>query len=789
VTLAPARLVVQGVVARRGRHVALAALAAGLAGAGTGLRDPIGPALGALLVFSCLRVPRAGLLAAALVVAGTGVGTLRLAAIDAPGAGLHPGQRIAGTAHLLTPPRPGPFGSSVEVRMASGRARGARVLVRLGRGQALGAQAAPGAEVVLSGYLRRPPPARDAGFDVRAYQRRRGIAGEVPVTAIRLTGRRRGGVVGAVDAAREHARRAIARGLSPPQAALAEGMVLGQDQQIDSTVRDEFRASGLAHVLAVSGQNVMLLAALALPLLAATGVGHRARLAGAIALVGIYVPLAGAGPSLQRAGVMGAASLAALAAARPASRWYALGLAACVTLAVNPRAVADPGWQLSFAAVAGILCLASPLRGALGPLPRPLAEGIAVTVAATVSTAPLMAHHFGSVALAGLPANVVALPLVAPIMWLGMIRAALGQLGGVAVPLVDVTGLVLAPALDALAAVARAFADMPGGRLTPPLSSRAAVAVAYVLLAGAGLVLRSVARRTDVAPLAGRWRRAPPRTRRVVVGIAAGAAALALAALLTPPGPPDRFTVSFLDVGQGDATLVQAPGGVAVLFDGGPPEAGVVRLLRRAGVRRLALVVATHQSRDHHGGLQAVAEGVPIGTLLENGDGTRDRSFWRMVATARRAGARVVEPVPGEVIRAGPLVVRVYGPVPRPPGPPPDDPNPRAIAAVISYGAFDLFLSGDAESDGLAAYPLPAVDAMKVSHHGSGDPGLPGLLERLRPRVAGIEVGAHNTYGHPTPSTLAALRHARVATYRTDRDGTTRLTLGDDGRLDVRPQR
>jgi competence protein ComEC len=145
----------------------------------------------------------------------------------------------------------------------------------------------------------------------------------------------------------------------------------------------------------------------------------------------------------------------------------------------------------------------------------------------------------------------------------------------------------------------------------------------------------------------------------------------------------------------------------------------------------------------------------------------------------------VVEPVPGEVIRAGPLAVRVYGPAPRPPGPPPEDPNPRAIAAVVSYGAFDLFLSGDAESDGLAAYPLPAVDAMKVSHHGSADPGLPGLLERLRPRVAGIEVGAHNTYGHPSPPTLAALRAAGVATYRTDRDGTTRLTVGGDGRLHV----
>jgi competence protein ComEC len=784
-TPAAVRLGLERAVGSRARHGALAALAGGLAAAGAGLRDPVAPALGVLAVLACLRLPRPALVAAALVAAGVGAGAARLAAIDGPGARLHPGQRIAGTAHLLTPLRPGPFGSSVEVRMATGAARGTRLSMRLGRGQAL-PSVAPGAEVVLVGYLRRPRPARYAGFDVRAYQRRRGIAGEVPVTSVRLTGGRRGGFTGAVDRARERGRRAIAHGLSPPEAALAEGMVLGQDERIDSSVRDDFRASGLAHVLAVSGQNVMLLAALALPLLAALGVGPRLRLVAAIALIGLYVPLAGAGPSLQRAGVMGAASLGALAAARPASRWYALLLAGCVTLAVNPRAAEDPGWQLSFAAVAGILLLAPLLRGGLGALPRPLAEGIAVTVAATVSTAPLMAHHFGSVALAGLPANVVALPLVAPIMWLGMVRAALGQLGPAADPLVDLTGIALAPALDGLGAVARAFADMPGGRLAPPLHSRAAVGVAYALLGAAGVLVRRVARRTDTAPLAGRWRRAPAGLRRLAVCGAAGAGALGLGALLAPPGPPSRFTVSFLDVGQGDATLVQAPGGVAVLFDGGPPEGGVLGLLRRAGVRRLALVVATHQSRDHHGGLQAVADSVPIGTLLENGDGTRDRSFWRVVSTARRAGARVIEPVPGEAIRTGRLTIRVYGPPPRPPGPPPEDPNPRAIAAVVSYGAFDLFLSGDAESDGLAGYALPPVDAMKVSHHGSADPGLPGLLQRLRPRVAGIEVGAHNTYGHPAPGTLAALGRAGVATYRTDRDGTTRLTIGDDGRLQVK---
>jgi competence protein ComEC len=203
----------------------------------------------------------------------------------------------------------------------------------------------------------------------------------------------------------------------------------------------------------------------------------------------------------------------------------------------------------------------------------------------------------------------------------------------------------------------------------------------------------------------------------------------------------------------------------------------VAARLKRAGVRRLTLVVMTHQSRDHHAGLQQVVERFPVDTLVENGDGTRDASFWRVVDAARRRGARIIAGTGGQTLRAGGLTVRILGPPPRPPGPPPEDPNPRALVTVVSSGAFDLFLSGDAESDSLGGYDLPDVEALKVSHHGSADPGLPGLLRRLRPQVAAIEVGEDNSYGHPTPSTLAALRAAVPHVYRTDRDGTVTLTV------------
>jgi competence protein ComEC len=269
----------------------------------------------------------------------------------------------------------------------------------------------------------------------------------------------------------------------------------------------------------------------------------------------------------------------------------------------------------------------------------------------------------------------------------------------------------------------------------------------------------------------------------LAVALAAAGGVVAARAATGRPKPPARgeLVVSFLDVGQGDATLVQHPDGSAVLFDGGPPEARVVRLVRAAGVRRLSLVVATHASRDHHGGLLELIESMPVDVLLDGGDGTRDPAFRAVLAAARSRGVRVVPALAPLRLSAGGIAVRVLSPVPREPGPPPEDPNRRAVVAVVDAGSLRLLLSGDAESEALLPLSLPDVDALKLPHHGSSDPGLPEVLARLRPEAAAIEVGTGNGYGHPAPSTLAALREAGLRTWRTDRDGTVTVTAGRAG--------
>jgi competence protein ComEC len=833
-------------------HVLLASAASGLVLAEATPLLLVGTAVVPFVLLARTHAALLGAIVSALVLGGALVGDLRLAAIDSPAGRVRDGERVDLRAHLLSAPRHGPFGATAEVEVGYGRLRDARLLVRVPRWSPLPGAARPGAELRLEGSI-----AALGGDHFAAYLRRRGIAGELRLERARLTGDRRGGIAGLLDGLRARAERGVKAGMAPDEAALLRGMVLGQDERISAAVREDFRASGLAHLLAVSGQNVMLLAALALPLLMFAGCGLRARLAVLAALVAVYVPLAGAGPSLQRAGVMGLAGIAAMAASRPASRSYALLLAAVATLAWNPRAWSDPGWQLSFAAVVGILALGVPLarvlRKAVDELIRPsgssagfrgprtrlaasgladapaltpsaglashaqaladsrpnfgprvlgagpkavrlgghaLADGIAITLAATTATAPLLAHHFDAVPLAGLPANLFALPFVAPAMWLGMLKIAAGQL---AVPDFVAAGLGALAELPVgvISWLAERFADLPAGQLAVPLRSPMATGAVYAGMAVAVLALWRAARR--VAPRAiealSRWRRLPRGTRAGLAAVVAVALVLAAGWGLQRPPTPDRLTVRFLDVGQGDATLIQHPDGTAVLFDGGPPEAGVARLLRRAGVRRLALVVATHASRDHHGGLVEVLRRFPVDVLLDGGDGATDHGFAAVRREAEARGTRVIRATAPLTLglAGGGLRVDVLSPDPRPPGSPPEDPNPRAVIAVVSSGWFDVLLSADAESEALLPLDLPDVDAMKVPHHGSADPGLPEVLDELDPELAAIEVGP-NTYGHPTPSTIAALSAAGVRTYRTDRDGTVTITI-DRQRMHVATER
>jgi competence protein ComEC len=490
----PARAL--GELRRHPRHVVLGALVAGL------LAAPLAPRV-VLLLAATAAVAAArrgvGLAAAFALLVGALGAQARLAALDRTQLPPLLGSTVTARATLLEQPRHVRYGSVALARLDGfaspvpssgqapspardvGRGRGERVLLRIGS-HVPWPPVATGAIVRVSGRLRPLGP-------FEQYDARRGAHAALKVELAAATGAARGGRWRLVDDVRGRAERALAVGLAAPQAALLRGMVLGQDTALSDATRADFRTAGLSHLLAASGQNIALLAALALPLLAWSGVGLRGRLVGVLALIALYVPLAGAGPSIQRAGVMGAATTVAALAGRASSRWYALLLAAAGTLVVNPRADADPGWQLSFAAVVAIVLLAPRMRRWLRERRTPprLAEALAITCAATLGTAPLIAFHFAQLSLVSLPANLLAAPAVAPIMWLGMLAAALGQL---AAPLALPLNALNAYLLGYLGWVAHTAAQLPHASVPLTLDGSVALVAVYLAIALVAMLAR-----------------------------------------------------------------------------------------------------------------------------------------------------------------------------------------------------------------------------------------------------------------------------------------------------------
>lgn len=786
------------------RLVALGALAAGLGVspvAGLHADRWVAVALGAAgLALAALRPwsrvgDRAGwlmLLGLGSLLAGLCVGTARLDSIDGGAFHGYAGDSIDLRGYAAAVPRR----SDGEVRVAVeaegwGGDEGGKILLQ-----------APepvddlpiGAQVEAHGTLTRPPPW------YRATLERQGVGMILKTAEIEPTGGIRGGFQGRLDAVRERASEALGRGMPEREAELARGFVLGQDDGIDPQTVEDFRRAGLSHLLAVSGQNVVLLTLLAAPFLGFVGVPLRARLLLLLGLIAVYVPLAGGGASIQRAGVMGAAALVATMAGRPGSRVYALLAAAVVTLALNPRATGDVGWQLSFAAVAGILLLAGPLRTALvirlggGALARGLAEGTALTIAATLATAPLIATHFGTLSVASLLANLLALPAVAPAMWLGMAVAALGQVPFVPVePLNTLNAMLLGYIAQVAASLGRpgwasVTVDPPGvaqiagiyaalgvaGLFALRLSARSRVRPAEAGVGGAAPVPRAASAPRQRTPS----RRAPGR--RGALG-AAAVAVMAAALLLvhlgggSTPGPGAGLRVTVLDIGQGDAILLQPPHSPAVLVDGGPPGDGVAGKLRDAGVDGLAAAVVTHDQSDHSGGIADMLGTVPVRRLVYA------FASRRLLGRARAAGVGLERVAEGSELRSGALRLEVLWP-PRIllAGPAPDDPNTLALVILAEWRDFRMLLTADAEAEAVPMDPGP-IDVLKVAHHGSEDAGLGALLERSAPGLAVISVGADNSYGHPTEPTLRTLAQHDIPVMRTDESGSVVLDVSRDG--------
>jgi competence protein ComEC len=559
--------------------------------------------------------------------------------------------------------------------------------------------------------------------------------------------------------------------LPPVSGALLEGLLIGERRQLPPTLLADFRRAGVYHVLAISGFNVALVAGSAFLLLRLAHLPAPLAAGLALATLIAFAAVVGGQPSVLRATVMGGLFLAAGLLGRESRVWNSLAAALLVLLALDSGSLAEPGLQLSFAATAGLLHLGPWIRGRLAPwCPGPIASALAVSAGAQLGVTPVMLLHFGQLSPLGVVANLLVVPLAGLLTTGGVLTLAVATVSGSLAHLLFQSLWLL---LVLLRLVVRAFAALPGAIVyVPPPPALAVVAAGVALL---------------LLP----WARGRTATLGVVA-LVLGAGAVTI----TAAWPDGLLRVIVLDVGQGEAILVRAPDGPALLVDtgGGGPGRGdrgervVVPLLRRLGLRRLTALALTEGAPDHAGGLVGLLDGIPIDEVWIAAGSEGAPWLDPVVASSipRRSVAR------GDRLWIGSLLVTVLHPARAAPAGKPE-PGGRAreepLLLRVEWGLFAAVLAtgtGEgAEATVLrAGQPLHAT-VLKVSGNGSRRGSTPDFLAAVEPRLAVIPVGTRNPFGHPAPAVLARLGAAGAMVYRTDQDGAVDIR-SDGSRVWVR---
>ncbi|HEY9563527.1 MAG TPA: ComEC/Rec2 family competence protein [Nocardioides sp.] len=548
-----------------------------------------------------------------------------------------------------------------------------------------------------------------------------------------------------------------------PERALVPALVDGDDTSMPDEIAEEFRTTGLTHLLAVSGTNLTLVVGFLLIVGRWCGVrGRWQYVLGALGIIG-FILLARTEPSVVRAAAMGTVALIGMGSNGTGRGIRCLGVAVVGLLVWDPWLCTTIGFALSVLATSGILLLGPGWSRALANwMPMPAAQAIAVPTAAQLACTPIVAAISGQVSLVAVLANLLAAPLVAPATVLGLLG---GLIGLVWVPAGRLCGWVACWCAWGIITVADRCA-----RLSLPAidwgTTVVPVALLTVLCLGLAVTLGPV--------FARRWSGFSCCVVMVLVVVVP---------LPSPHWPPRGWVMAVCDVGQGDAVVLNAGGGRGVLVDAGPDPGLVDKCLSRLDVEALPLVVLTHFHADHVDGLPGALAGRGIGEVLVSALPEPPERY-RSVLEATRGKVRV--PALGEVRRVGQVTLQVVGPTPgvvfR------DDPNNSSIVLVAEVDDIRILLTGDEEPEAQKAFmktwPGLRIDVLKIPHHGSRYQDMRHLLS-LDASVAIASLGADNDYGHPAPSTMDPLAESGAAIFRTDRDGDV-LVLRDGEGVKVR---
>ncbi|WP_207947304.1 ComEC/Rec2 family competence protein, partial [Actinomadura sp. 7K507] len=568
----------------------------------------------------------------------------------------------------------------------------------------------------------------------------------------------------AAEHVRARLRAAVAR-LPPDQRGVLPGMVVGDTSRLDPALAEDFRTAGLTHLLVVSGANLAIVIGAVLGLCRLFGLGRRRAPPIAVLAVLAFVVVARPEPSVLRATVMGVIGLLALVTGRRRQGLPALAAAVLLLVLIDPELARSYGFTLSVLATAGLLVLAPRWRERLARrLPGPLADAFAVAAAAQVAVSPVLVMLSGEIGVVAVFANLLAAPAVAPATLLGALGAVTAPLS---LPLAQVIVWPAGLAVGWIIRVARTAAALPYA--TIPWTSGGLGAMTLLIAAGfALLILRS------------------RRLRLLAAAAMAGVLIAVIAMRATAPGwPPPGWQMVACDVGQGDALVLSAAPGQAVVVDAGPDPALADRCLRRLDVEDVPLLILTHPHADHIDGTSGVRNGRDVHEIL-----TTPRTSGREARLAPGLPARLGQE--GQQWRVGDLTLSVLAPAAGSPLSAEDDGttiNNASVVLVARKPGFSALLAGDIEEEAQRALEtrVPRVQVLKVPHHGSRSQD-PGFLAAAHASVSLISVGEGNDYGHPSPATLSLLQRLHTRIHRTDQEGDIAITRTTTG-IAVVPRR
>jgi competence protein ComEC len=581
----------------------------------------------------------------------------------------------------------------------------------------------------------------------------------------------------------------IERLIPAPAGGLAAAIVVGLRERVDERLADNFTATGLGHVVALSGWNVAITMAVADRALRQLTLKRRRWSLIFIAL--LYGLFAGASASVIRASVMSAAALLAAASGRKGAGAVALSHAVIALLVFDPAIAYDPGFRLSALATAGLLAksanwsahalrFGAHLPASIRPIWNLFAEDIAVSFAAQAATLGLVIALFGRVALWSIPLTLLIAPLIAPATAAAILAVLAGELALVTPSafalLSSLLALPAATLFSAASWIAQFGSTLPGTSFA--IARGATLPVGIVLgVAGVGLLLRRSYEPNEVTTA-----RLPNPAGSKVPALA-GVCILAISCLTSAgsAAPRGALRIAVLDVGQGDAILIEYHG-KKMLIDGGPDPARLSAELDRiipSWDRSIDLLVATHPHEDHLAGLPRLLDRYRIEAVIGaevRGGGPASRS-WNDILQA--GGIQYFTVSTGSRFMLADAQCSVLWPdkvaLQRAPQDGGSALNNRSIVLRLDIQGFSALFTGDIESDVdrvVASRITRPVDLLKSPHHGSATSASRTLLNAADPRVSIVSVGLHNSYGHPAAATLERLAEHNGIVERTDQDGT-----------------